>query len=164
MFPGRVCVVVEGVVDVFIFVDVRPLGVSWPLITPISVRIGRSVVILESVSVCWSPVVVVPVNGVVVLLQVIEGLLVQGLGHILQGDRGEVRGSVRGLEAAEPVAGEGGVAGLLVDGLHQAAPHQLQPHSVLLSPVSHISVNRNQMKSMKSMKYYVNRRKSMKNQ
>ena len=144
MFPGGVRVVVEGVVNVFVFINVWSLRIGWPLVDPepvgkrgtvvtlISVRVGWSVAVLESVRVCRSVIMVVSVNKVFVFIQIVEGLLVQGLSHVLQGDGGEVRGSVRGLEAAELVSREGGVSGLLVDGLHQTAPDQLEPYSVVL--------------------------------
>ena len=144
VFPGGVRVVVEGVVNVFVFINVWSLRIGWPLVDPepvgkrgtvvtlISVRVGWSVAVLESVRVCRSVIMVVSVNKVFVFIQIVEGLLVQGLSHVLQGDGGEVRGSVRGLEAAELVSREGGVSGLLVDGLHQTAPDQLEPYSVVL--------------------------------
>lgn len=69
-------VVVEGVKDVFVFVDVRPLWVRRPSITVVG-GMGRFVAI--------------SVNVVLLLLiQVLQGLLVQALGHVLQGDGGEV--------------------------------------------------------------------------
>ena len=72
-------VVVEGVKDVFVFVDVRPLWVRRPSITVVG-GMGRFVAI--------------SVNVVLLLLiQVLQGLLVQALRHllqVLQGDRGEV--------------------------------------------------------------------------
>ena len=73
-------VVVEGVKDVFVFVDVRSLWVGGPSITVVTVRVGGI-----------GGFVAISVNVVLLLLiQVLQRLLVQALGHVLQGDGGEV--------------------------------------------------------------------------
>ena len=91
--PG-VRIVVEGLIYVFVFVDVRSLWVGGPSITVVAVRVGG-----------MRGFVAISVNVVLLLLvQVLQGLLVQALGHVLQGDGGEVRGSVSLREAAQLVA------------------------------------------------------------